>query len=335
MPGVTVEAASPALIEKVRTVTTDGEGRYTIVDLRPGTYTVTFALEGFSTVKRDGIELGTGFTATVNIAMQVGSLSETITVSGAAPVVDTTSMRKQETLNNSELEALPSGSIGLQTLAYVTPGFAATQADVGGTRDTWSAQGNYTLFHGKTGTRASFDGFRNQYFIGAASGVGYITDQGNIAELQLETSGMGAESGSGSVSLNAIPKSGSNTFAGGLDGYFSNGAMQGANVRDNLNDWTLGNAALAASQGINAASKVSRIYRLGGQLGGPIMQDKIWFFGAVARWGSTVGQPSAFYNPLQGQANIPARGVVGPTPTLFYPGQPGSPFATAKYRRLR
>ncbi|MEQ1727996.1 MAG: carboxypeptidase-like regulatory domain-containing protein [Vicinamibacterales bacterium] len=331
MPGVTVEAASPALIEKVRNVTTDGEGRYNIVDLRPGTYTVTFALTGFSTVKRDGITLGSGFTATVNVAMQVGSLEETITVSGAAPVVDTTSMRKQETLNTSELEALPSGSIGLQTLAYVTPGFAATQADVGGTRDTWSAQGNYTLFHGKTGTRASFDGFRNQYFIGAASGVGYITDQGNIAELQLETSGMGAESGSGSVSMNAIPKSGSNTFAGGLDGYFSNGSMQSANVRDNLNEWTLGNQALAASAGINAASKVSRIYRLGGQLGGPIMQDKIWFFGAVARWGSTVNQPSAFYNPLQGKANIPGRGVVGPTPTLFYPGQPGTPFANSTY----
>lgn len=331
MPGVTIEAASPALIEKVRTVTSDGEGRYTIVDLRPGTYTVTFSLEGFSTIKRDGIVLGTGFTATVNVAMQVGSLSETITVSGAAPVVDTTSMRKQETLNSSELESLPSGSVGLQTLAYVTPGFAATQADVGGTRDTWSAQGNYTFYHGKTGTRASFDGFRNQYFIGAASGVGYITDQGNIQELQLETSGMGAESGSGSVTLNAIPKSGSNTFAGGLDGYFSNGAMQSANVRDNLNDWTLGNATLKSTAGINSAAKVDKIYRMGGQFGGPIKQDKIWFFAAVARWGSTVDQPSAFYNPLQGKANIPGSGILGPTPTLFYPGQPGSPYANVPY----
>src|SRR4051812_27122906 len=106
MPGVTVEAASPALIEKVRSVVSDGEGRYTIVDLRPGTYTVTYSLTGFSTVKRDGITLGAGFTATVNVAMQVGSLEETITVSGAAPVVDTVSMRKQETLNTSELEAL-------------------------------------------------------------------------------------------------------------------------------------------------------------------------------------------------------------------------------------
>ena len=117
--------------------------------------------------------------------------------------------------------ALPSGSIGLQTLAYVTPGFASTQADVGGTRDTWSAQGAYTFFHGKTGTRASFDGFRNQYFIGAGNGVGYISDSGTIQELQLETSGMGAESGSGSASLNAIPKSGGNIFSGGIDGFFS------------------------------------------------------------------------------------------------------------------
>ena len=339
MPGVTVEAASPALIEKVRTVTTDGEGRYSIVDLRPGTYSVTFSLEGFQGLKRDGIELATGFTASVNVAMQVGSLSETITVSGAAPVVDTTSMRKQETLNSSELESLPSGNVGLQTLAYVTPGFAATQADVGGTRDTWSAQGNYTLFHGKAGTRANFDGFRNQYFVNEASGVGYITDQGNIQELQIETSGMGAEAGSGSVSLNAIPKSGSNTFAGGIDGYFSNGSMQGKNARANLNDWALGNQALINSAGITEAAKVQRIYRMGAQFGGPIKQDRVWFFAAVARWGSTVNQPSAYYNPLQGQAQAqnaafglanPA-GNVGVTPTLFYPGQPGSPYANVSY----
>src|SRR5204862_5050230 len=111
MPGVTVEAASPALIEKVRSVVSDGEGRYTIVDLRPGTYTVTFTLTGFSSVKREGITLGSGFTASVNVAMQVGSLEETITVSGAAPVVDTQSMRRQETLNTNELESLPSGNV--------------------------------------------------------------------------------------------------------------------------------------------------------------------------------------------------------------------------------
>ena len=236
-------------------------------------------------------------------------MSETITVTGASPVVDTQSMRQQETLNTSDLEALPSGNIGLQTLAYVTPGFAATQADVGGTRDTWSAQGNYTFYHGKTGTRASFDGFRNQYFIGAASGVGYITDQGNIQELQLETSGMGAESGSGSTSLNAIPKSGSNTFAGGLDGYFSNGAMQGANISDNLNDWAQGNPALLATarhqdRGVGAAD----LPRWAAQFGGPIKQDKIWFFTAIARWGSTVQAAERLLQPAAGhRRTFPAK----------------------------
>ncbi len=310
MPGVTVEAASPALIEKVRSVTSDGEGRYNIVDLRPGTYTVTFSLAGFSTVRREGIELGSGFTAQVNVSLAVGALEETITVTGAAPLVDTQTVRQQETLNTRELEALPSGSIGLQTIAYVTPGFGSTQADVGGTRDTWSAQGAYTLYHGKTGTRASFDGFRNQYFIGAASGVGYVTDSGTIDELQLETTGMGAESGSGSVNLNAIPRSGSNTLRTTIEGYYSNKNMQGSNIDDALRAF-----------GINSSGEIQRIYRIGAQVGGPFIRDRLWFFGAVARWGSRVNQPGAYFNPLQGKSGHPV------TATLFYPGQPGTPFA--------
>ena len=333
LPGVTVEAASPALIEKTRAVTTDGEGRYSIVDLRPGAYTVTFSLEGFSTVKRDGIELGAGFTASVNISLSVGAISETITVTGASPVVDTQSMRRQETLTNRDLESLPSGVVGLQTLAYVTPGFAATQADVGGTRDTWSAQGAYAGYHGKVtaGTRAAYDGFRNQYFIGAASGVGYISDQGNIQEMQLETTGQGAEAGSGSTNLNIIPKSGSNTLRNTIDGYFSNGSMQSSNLDDTFRAW-----------GITSSSTVDHIYRIGAQSGGPIKQDRIWYFAAVGRWGSTVVQPGAFYNPLQGQASKLLPGMVpgvkstipgggGYTATLFYPGQKGTPAENLQY----
>ena len=316
MPGVTVEAASPALIEKVRTVTTDGEGRYNVVDLRPGAYTISFTLAGFSTVKREGVVLGSGFTATVNVAMSVGAIAETITVTGASPVVDTQTVRQQETLSTRDLESLPSGNIGLQTLAYVTPGFAATQADVGGTRDTWSAQGNYTFYHGKTGTRASYDGFRNQYFIGAASGVGYVTDSGNIEELQLETTGMGADSGSGSTSLNVIPRSGSNVFRGGIDGYYSNANMQSANIDDNLRSF-----------GINSSAEVQRIYRAGAQLGGPIKRDKLWFFAAIGRWGSRVNQPGAYYNALQGKSGNPV------TPTLFYAPDLSRPAASFDWFR--
>ena len=316
MPGVTVEAASPALIEKVRAVTTDGDGRYNIVDLRPGAYTITFTLTGFSTVKREGVVLGSGFTASVNVTMNVGALAETITVTGASPVVDTQTVRQQETLNTRDLESLPSGNIGLQTLAYVTPGFASTQADVGGSRDTWSAQGAYTFFHGKTGTRASYDGFRNQYFIGTASGVGYVTDSGNIEELQLETTGMGAESGSGSTSLNAIPKSGSNVFRGGLDGYYSNAGMQGANIDDNLRSF-----------GIDSSAKVQRIFRAGAQLGGPIKRDKLWFFASIARWGSRVNQPGAYFNALQGKSGNPV------TSTLFYAPDLSRPAASFDWFR--
>src|SRR5438093_440850 len=96
LPGVTVEAASPALIEKVRTVVTDNQGEYKLVDLRPGVYTVTFTLAGFSTLKREGVELTTGFTANVNADLNVGTLQETVTVSGAAPIVDTQNVNQQK-----------------------------------------------------------------------------------------------------------------------------------------------------------------------------------------------------------------------------------------------
>ena len=122
LPGVTVEAASPALIEKVRTVVTDGEGRYNIVGLRPGAYVVTFALTGFSTVKREGIQLTAGFTATVNVDLQVGSLEETITVSGAAPLVDTQNVRQQQTVSAEVLDLLPTSTKAVgSTFLAITP----------------------------------------------------------------------------------------------------------------------------------------------------------------------------------------------------------------------
>ena len=123
LPGVTVEAASPALIEKVRTVVTDGEGRYNIVDLRPGTYAVTFTLPGFKTFKREGIVLTSGFTATVNADLQVGSLEETITVTGETPLVDTQNVRKQTVVSSELLDALPTSTKNGNTLVALTPGF--------------------------------------------------------------------------------------------------------------------------------------------------------------------------------------------------------------------
>ena len=123
LPGVTVEASSPALIERVRSVVTDGEGRYNIVDLRPGTYVVSFTLPGFIVLKRDGIQLTGGFTATVNADMKIGGIEETITVSGEAPLVDAQSSRKQSVISNELLNALPTSVRTVQALVALTPGF--------------------------------------------------------------------------------------------------------------------------------------------------------------------------------------------------------------------
>src|SRR5712664_4519535 len=127
MPGVTVEAASPALIEKVRSVTTDNQGLYRIVDLRPGSYTVTFTLPGFSTFRRDGIELTTGFTATVNAELRVGTVEETVTVSGASPVVDVQNVQQQTTITRATLDAIPTSRRPAQLVTLIVG------ADAGGT----------------------------------------------------------------------------------------------------------------------------------------------------------------------------------------------------------
>src|SRR5579871_5037866 len=121
LPGVTVEVASPVLIEKTRTAVTDGSGQYRIVDLRAGTYSVTFTLTGFSTVKRDGIELSGSFVATVNADMKVGAVEETITVSGETPIVDIQSTARQQVLNKDTIEAVPTGRT-YSALAVLLPG---------------------------------------------------------------------------------------------------------------------------------------------------------------------------------------------------------------------
>ena len=160
LPGVTVEAASPALIDKVRTVITDSEGLYRIVDLRPGAYTVTFTLPGFRTFKRDGMELQANFTATVNADLTVGSLEETVTVSGEAPIVDVQRTQQQVQFERETLQSLP-GTGRITGLAAVIPGASlvnATTYSVGGVDD--SAQLRFRV-HGAPEADAIVDGTKD------------------------------------------------------------------------------------------------------------------------------------------------------------------------------
>ena len=281
LPGVTVEAASPALIEKVRTVVSDGDGRYNIVDLRPGTYDVTFTLPGFTTFKREGIVLTSGFTAAVNGDLQVGSLEETITVAGAAPLVDTQNVRQQTVVSTETLDALPSSTKTWGTVVALTPGFSG-MADVGGQLD----QSLGVSFHGKAGSKRQFDGMSIDH---ATGNQGYIPNSALVEEISVQTSGISAESNADGAVVNMIPKVGGNTFAGSLFGLWTGEALGSDNLTDELR-----------ARGLTTASKILKIYDASVTLGGPIKRDRLWFFAGFREWGSRNQMAGMFWNKTQG-----------------------------------
>jgi hypothetical protein len=274
LPGVTVEAASPALIEKVRTAVADGEGRFNIVALPPGTYSVTFTLPGFNTFKRDGIVLTAGFAATVNADMQVGALEETITVTGSAPLVDTQSARQQRVISDDVLQALPTGQASIVNLIALTPGYTGN-ATVGGSAGAYHSGQTKGTFHGKRGSHINFDGMRIDNYAGSGDSPGYLFNNQTVEESVVETGGANADSDSPNVSVNMVPKEGGNGFRFNVSGLFTNENFQSSNLTDEIN-----------ARGITDVPKLNRMYDAGFTVGGPIRQDKVWFFSAVRRWGT-------------------------------------------------
>jgi hypothetical protein len=220
LPGVTIEAASPALIEKTRSAVTDGSGQYDIPDLRPGTYTVTYSLSGFTTVKREGLELSSTFTATVNVELKVGSVSETITVTGETPVVDVVNARQQAVVSNDTLSAIPTARL-YHSIVTLIPGVS-----VSGTQDVGGIAGPTTVTFSMRGGpgnegRLTVDGMS----LGASlngTGVSYtVADVGNAQEIVFNTAGQLGEAEVGGPSMNLVPRQGGNRFTGA---FFANGA---------------------------------------------------------------------------------------------------------------
>src|SRR5256885_327721 len=203
LPGATVEAASPVLIEKVRAVVTDGTGQYRIVDLRPGTYSVTFSLTGFSTVKREGIELSGTFVATVNGDLKVGSLQETITVTGETPIVDVQSAKTQQTVGRDILGAIPT-SRNVNGIQALIPGM--NQATDSG-NITGTLQGGAAAIHGGRGndSRIYADGM-NMGWAGSGGGGGNMPQVSSAQEVVLTTSGGLGEAETAGVVVNVIPR---------------------------------------------------------------------------------------------------------------------------------
>ena len=265
LPGVTVEASSPALIEKTRSVTTNGVGQYSIQDLRPGTYSVTFTLPGFTTVKRDGIELTGSFIATVNADLRVGGVQETVTVTGEAPVVDVTSARTEQTIDGKTVAEIPTSRL-YSSLTQLVPALNVQGNDVGG------SQGNvFSVFQIHGGRRNEgqvlVDGMSGGY---QGMGVsGYAPEVGTAQEIVFSLSGGLGEATTGGPQLNIIGKQGGNPFAGS---FFINGSGS-AFVNDNLSDEQ-------KAKGLSTPLKPKQLWDINPSFGGPIMRDRLWFFGS-------------------------------------------------------
>src|SRR3954467_13011640 len=232
LPGVTVEVASPALIEKVRSAITDGAGRYSVTSLRPGTYSVTFTLPGFNTAKREGIELTSDFTATINADLKVGAVEETITVAAASPLVDVQSVTTRTVMTRDVLDSIPSGR-NIQAVGIMIPGTSlaaggggALSRDVGG---SGSLQQSPLQYRGSGDTVQTVEGLRLNNLCGTGQYSGVYWNDGSFQEVSYVTGADSAEMGQGGMRVNMVPKDGGNTFRGAVQGNYADGAWSSDN----------------------------------------------------------------------------------------------------------
>lgn len=290
LPGVTVEAASPVLIEKVRSAVTDGGGQYRIVDLQPGSYSVTFALTGFSTSRREGVELTGSFTATVNAEMRIGALEETITVTGESPIVDVQSARRQQVLPREVINAIPSGRT-YYSLAVLVPGITTATNDVGGIAGpstvTFANHGG-PLTEG----RLQVDGMSVGSAVGGSGVSFYVADVGNSQEVTFSTSGGLGEAEVGGPVMSIVPRTGGNTVRGSFVANGSNGSLQGSNYTDALR-----------SAGLRAPEKLIKVWDVNGAFGGPVRKDRLWYFWTARHQGNRRYVTGMYENKNAGNPN--------------------------------
>jgi hypothetical protein len=287
---VTVEAASPVLIEKVRSVVSDDTGQYRIVDLRPGTYSVTFTLPGFSTVRREGVELTGDFVATINADLKVGALEETITVTGETPVVDVQSVRTQTTVSKDVIAAIPV-SRNATGITSLIPGMSNNNdsGNIGG-----GIGGGVGTIHGGRGSdsRTYADGINTGWAGGSAGGGNMAGSTASAQEVVVSTSGGLGEAETSGVVLNVIPREGSNTFSGGFQYSGANDSMQGDNYTESLQQ-----------QGLRSPSTLLMVYDVVGQGGGRIVRDKLWFYLTYRQTEAESTVPGMWFNRNAGNPN--------------------------------
>jgi hypothetical protein len=285
LPGVTIEVTSPALIEKVRTAVTDDAGRYNIIQLVSGVYTVTFTLPGFSTVRRENVELTADFTANVNAEMKVGAIEETVTVAAETPIVDVQSITTRTVMTRDMLDAIPTGR-NIQAVGIMIPGTQlalgggnALSRDVGG---SGNLQQSPLQYRGSVDTVQTVEGIRlnNLCAQGAYSGV-YWND-GSFQEISYVTGADSAEMGQGGMRVNMVPRDGGNSFRGTI---IANGTTDNF-ISDNLGNNLAGDLTYNPNNRLINVGKVQKIWDVNPTVGGPIVRDKVWFSFSFRHWGS-------------------------------------------------
>ena len=282
MPGVLVEVTSPALIEKVRTATTDDSGTYRITSLPVGTYTVSFTLEGFNKQQRNDIILTTGFTAPVNVTLAVGERTETVVVRGETPTVDVQNARQVTTFSGDDLSELPT-SRNITSILSLSPGITSS-SNQGGSLAGVCVGGagvfcnpNIADFNSHASANDTADGLRqgrimvdgvpiNSGAQGLITGMtaGYTADIANAQEVAIQISGALGESETGGASINIVPRTGGNRFAGNYNTTYTRRSWFATNNQNHPE--------------VNVVNLMHYDYDVGATYSGPIQRDRLWFF---------------------------------------------------------
>lgn len=261
LPGVTVTLSGPALMGTQTSVTTE-VGLYRFPAVPPGIYTVVYALPGFATLRREGIDISLGFTATVNVELTVAAVEETVTVTGESPVVDTAASRVQQNFKLEQLEAIPNAR-DMWGLLALTPSVTMTRIDVGGNRA--GTQTGYVAYGTGGQVRVLVEGINTTEGTG---GAGFYFDYGSFEEVFIGTAGQGAEMPHPGVQSQFLGKSGGNNFQGQVYYDWYNNSLQGSNI-------TPAHIAQGIREGGN---EVETYYDFNLNLGGPIQRDKVWWY---------------------------------------------------------
>jgi hypothetical protein len=263
LPGVTVTATSPALQVPSITAVTDERGEYRLTPLPIGVFAVTYELAGFQTVKREGLRLTSGFTARVDLSLKVGGLQESVTVSGASPVVDVASTATSTRLTAEVLETTPTGRVGFFALLQQAPGVRNT-IDIGGS----SANANSITFRSFGQSGEAWQMLEGILTASAKTGQsGNYFDYASVEEARVQTVGADASMPLRGVMMDVTVKSGSNQFKGTTWWQQTNSSFQSSNLDDALR-----------SQGITEPAEIRARWTVNSDLGGRVVRDKLWFY---------------------------------------------------------